>query len=58
MRWDELVLLMEGMSPQAARRKRLPTAKKIRLIQPVPVLHLTSLALRPWPHAHSGAASM
>lgn len=26
MRWDELVLLMEGISPQAARRKRLQTA--------------------------------
>ena len=26
MRWDELVLLMEGISPQAARRKRYQPA--------------------------------
>lgn len=25
MRWDELVLLMEGISPKVARRKRFPT---------------------------------
>ena len=24
MRWDELVLLMEGISPKVARRKRFP----------------------------------